>query len=124
MHVPVISLSQTTANKADCVKYDKYDLRQRRMRCWDGIQLKALSVNTVKRIRHLKLQRRHKRGHRGGVTKENMMPSTQYIEVNNLITVQITGVMPRELNLCNWKLVLINVGSLKSKEDLLFDYQT
>ena len=50
------------------------------------------------------------------------MPSNQHIDVNNLITLQITLVMSRELNLCNWKLALINVRSLKSKEDLLFDY--
>ena len=33
VHVPLISLSQTTANKADWIRYINNDLRQIRMRC-------------------------------------------------------------------------------------------
>ena len=53
---------------------------------------------------------------------DNTMPSYQYIELDNWITVQITGVTSTELNLCNWKLAFINVRSLKPNEDLLFGY--
>ena len=37
VHVPVMSLSQTTANKADCIRYNNYELRQIRMGCGDDI---------------------------------------------------------------------------------------
>ena len=81
-----------------------------------------LMPSTVTEIRSLKIQRKTKKNYHRGIRRFKM-PSNG-ININNLIPVAIAGTKTRRENGCKYHFGLVNVRSIKSKEQALVNYIT
>ena len=134
-HRYIVQLStteETLVNQA-WVRYSTNELKFIRSECQKDPQSTVIPFPTLKCIRSLGIQRRRKRGRRGGITKETIKNSSN--NENNLITLDTTIHNPfhltsNELNDVglNLKIGTGSLQSLKGKaialQDFLIDSKT
>ena len=132
-YIVQLSSTEETLVNQDWVRYRTNELKFVRSECQKDPQRKIIPWPTLQCIRSLGIQRRRRRGRRGGVTKETITNSNH--SENNLITLDTTIHNPfhltsNELNDfgLNPKMGTGNLQSLKGKaitlQDFLIDSKT
>ena len=81
-----------------------------------------LMPSTVMWIRSLKIQRKIRKNHCGGVRRFKLLSSG--VNINNLIPVVTAGIQTSRENGCKYHFGLVNVKSIKLKEMSLVNYIT
>ena len=87
-YIVQLSTTEETLVNQDWVRYSTNKLKFIRSECQKDTQSKMIPFPTLQCIRNLGIQRRRKRGRRGGVTKETIKNSSH--NENNLITLDAT----------------------------------
>ena len=132
-YIVQLSTTEETLVNQDWVRYSTNELKYIRSECQKDPQSKKISLPTLQCIRNLGIQRRRKRGRRGGVTKETIKNCSH--SENNLITLDTTMHNPFHLTSneindvgLNVKIGTGNLQSLKGKaialQDFLIDSKT
>ena len=119
-YIVQLSTTEETLVNQDWVRYSTYELKFIRSESQKDPQSKIIPFPTLQCIRSLGIQRRRKRGRRGGVIKETIKNSNH--NENNLITLDTTIHNPfhltsNELNdvRLNLKIGTGHLQSLKGK---------
>ena len=132
-YIVQLSTTEETLVNQDWVRYSTNELKFIRSECQKDPQSKIIPFPTLQCIRSLEIQRRRKRGRRGGVTKETIKNSNH--NEDNLITLDTTIHNPFHLTSneindvgLNLKIGTGNLQSLKGKaialQDFLIDSKT
>ena len=119
------SLSLKSSSKKEKFSYNLYELQLIRGKISTYGKHGLLPPSTVARIRSLQIQRRRKRGQRGGVSKDTKLHRNgldQRVNKRNLIQIVPSFHVIRKQNMAKMiKIALVNVQSINGKEIILLD---
>ena len=119
------SLLLKSSSKKEKFSYNLYELQLIRGKISTYRKHGLLPPSTVARIRLLQIQRRRKRGQRGGVSKNTKLHSNgldQKVNKGNLIQIVPSFHIIQKQNMAKMiKIALVNVQSIKRKEIILLD---
>ena len=117
-----LQLSPTWSSqvKKNIKVYDRCELKSLRTMVNHNPGILKLNLSTVFRVRKLKLQRKSRKGHHGGVGRIKV-PSNG-VNINNNISVAPIDYLNLTERVNYHHLGLINVRSIKSKDQALLNY--
>ena len=119
------SLLLKSSSKKEKFSYNLYELQSIRGKISTYRKHGLLPPSTVARIRSLQIQRKRKRGQRGGVSKDTKLHSNgldQKVNKGNLIQIVPSFHIIQKQNMTKMiKIALVNVQSIKRKEIILLD---
>ena len=112
IEVPLLSTSDEDTNQ---IVYNKFQLQSINRNCNKDQRLRWIPAEVVVKIRKLKIQKKRKRGRRGGVTRGNKQWLSRTSDISNIITVA-----PNKLNsMKEIHFGLLNARSIKTKSDFI-----
>ena len=120
----LISLTEfSVSNRIQHICYERMKLLEIRTTVNKSINFRQLNPEIVKTIWQLKIQKRKKRGRRGGIAVVRDVPGFRYVNFSNFRQVTLMkGQFSDDIIKVWTKFGFGNVQSLKKKENLLRDY--